>query len=93
MEKLRCLLLFYDALLMDLIGAPEFLAGVYLARLFRLRVAQNGSPLFRLCLGTALFVGLAVAGTGLRTLLFGTPSPGFASFGFGVTAVADAEAN
>lgn len=78
---------FTTALLADLVGAPEFLVGVYLGRLYQRWADGQKSPLVRMGLGGAIFLLTALAGTGFRTLLFGEPAPGFLSFGFGVTVV------
>ncbi len=79
--------MFWEALSIDLIGAPEFLIGVYLAKLCERLGFFRGGRLMAVSMGLALFVATGFLGTGLRLLLYGTPSPGFISFGFGVTIV------
>lgn len=83
--------MFSQALAMDLIGAPEFMVGVWLARRF-----QRFCPEWRrsgrtVLLAAAAFLLTGLAGTSLKLLLFGEPVPGFISFGFGFTILATPE--
>jgi hypothetical protein len=76
--------LFYESVIMELVAVPEFLAGLHLARYYRRRAQFKRGTLLDVIFGGGLFIASALCGTTFRYFLFGTPSPGFISFGYGI---------
>ncbi len=72
------------ALILDLIGVPEYLLGLYLARWFLWWVPDWKRSLPTLALGAAAFVASGVYGLLLRYVLLGEITPSFISFAFGI---------
>jgi hypothetical protein len=75
---------FSKALLLDLIGVPEFCLGLYMAGHFLARVPNwrrsiTTAVLFALC-----FIATGIYGMALRYLLFHEVMPSFLSFAFGM---------
>lgn len=76
-------MLYREALVSDLIGAPEFILGVIIANKFRKCIPDWKQSSLKILLAVFIFITIGLCGTTLRTLLMGQPYPGFISFGFG----------
>lgn len=82
---------FNESLAIDLLGAPEFIAGLWLARYYRRWAKGRISGLPYSALALAIYLATGWVGTSLRQAAFGTPSPAFISFGFGFAILMDNE--